>query len=185
MPKINLLPTRAAAKREAIKRELLLALAAVVFVIFALALWQSVVASSLQSTAARAQALGAEVGELQLKVTQIDTFKSQASLLEKKLAIIDTLARARFGPARMLDALADSVACQPRIWLTEFVEKDGVLKLAGGAMDQEDVSAFHLDLSRRTAFFRDVKLNLVNVNRDGEATSLTWTLQCTPHDEAS
>jgi type IV pilus assembly protein PilN len=184
MPKINLLPTRATAKLEAAKQELAGFMGLTLFVMFALYLWHGVVAGRIDDDIDKRNGLQSELGELEKKVTQIEDFKTQASLLEKKLTIIDTLAKARLGPAKMLDALADVLQAQPRIWLTNFVEKDGKLTLEGGAMDQQDVSSFQMSLAQRTAFFRDLKLNLVKQGEGNEADVLVWTLQCTPLYEA-
>lgn len=185
MPRINLLPTRAAARLEAAQQELLAVVGAIAFVLFALYLWHGVTQGRIEDSAIKSAALQADLSDLQQKVTRIETFKTQASALEKKLAIIDKLSRSRSGPAQVLDALAQVIDSQPKVWLTRFTEKEGQLVLEGGAIEQEDVSSFHLALSKKPQLFANVKLTLVSTNQDKEAAYLTWVISCSPIYEAS
>lgn len=185
MPRINLLPTRAVARLEAARQELLAVLGGMLFVLFALYLWHGVTQGRIEDSAIKGASLQADLSDLQQKVTRIETFKTQASALEKKLAIIDKLSRSRRGPAQVLDALAQVITDQPKVWLTKFTEKEGHLLLEGGAIEQEDVSSFHLALSRRPLLFTDVTLTLVSTSQDKEAEHLTWVISCRPIYEAS
>lgn len=184
MPRINLLPTRATARLEAARQELAAVAGGLVFLIFALFLWHGVTQGRIEDSTAKSQALNADLSDLQKKVTQIETFKTEAAVLEKKLAIIEKLARSRTGPAQVLDTLAQVINDQPKVWLTKFVEKDGHLTLEGGAMDQEDVSGFQMALVRQPKAFRDVRLTLVSTSQGSEAEYLTWIISCTPIYEA-
>lgn len=185
MPRINLLPTRATARLESARQELAAVAGGILFVMFALYLWHGVTQGRIEDSALRSAALSADLTDLQKKVSQIETFKSEALVLEKKLAIIEKLARSRSGPALVLDGLAQVVNDQPKIWLTQFFEKDGLLVLEGGAIDQEDVSSFQLALEKKVALFHDVKLTLVSTNQDKEAEYLKWVISCTPVYETS
>jgi type IV pilus assembly protein PilN len=185
MPRINLLPTRALAKLDSARQELTAVVCGVLFALFALYLWHGVTQSRIEDSQLKSAALNQDLTGLQQKVTQIEAFKSEAALLEKKLATIDKLARSRSGPARVLDALAQVINDVPKVWLTRFAEKDGVLVLEGGAMDQEDVSAFHLGLAKQPELFTNVKLTLVNASHEQETEYLKWTISCTPIYEAS
>lgn len=184
MPRINLLPTRATLRLEAARQELAVLIGGLVFVLFGLYLWHGVTQGHIEDSTLKAAALSADLTDLQKKVSQIETFKSEAAHLEKKLAIIDTLARSRTGPVRVLDGLAQAVNNQPKIWLTKLTEKDGQLLLEGGAMEQQDVSNFHLALEQMASLFRSVKLTLVSAQKDKEAESLGWVISCTPIYEA-
>lgn len=185
MPKINLLPTRATAKLDAARQELLGFTGALVFTGFALFLYHGVAASRIEDAIAKNEQLKSDVTVLEKKVTEIDGFKAQAVLLEKKLAIIDQLSRSRSGPARVLDGLADVLESQPRVWLLRFESSNTKLVLEGGAIEQEDVSAFQLALAKRPDLFDHLHLNLIHTEHGVDSEFLSWSIQCTPILEAS
>lgn len=184
MPRINLLPVRATAKLEAARQELAAVAGGMIFALFALYLWHGVTQSQIDDSATKSAALHADLSDLEKKATQIDAFKAETGVLEKKLAIIDKLSRSRSGPAQVLDALAQVINDQPKVWLTRFTERDGALVLEGGAIEQEDVSAFHLALEKKATLFTDIHLNLVNSSKGADTVFLTWAMSCTPIYEA-
>jgi type IV pilus assembly protein PilN len=75
--------------------------------------------------------------------------------LQEKLAVIRELEAKKFGPVRMLADL--SVSAPDKLWLTEFSEKGGSIRLAGLGVDEQTVADFMRRLST-SPYFRNVDL---------------------------
>lgn len=178
MLRINLLPTKASKKQATAKNELYLVAASFVVLLVGLyaAYWfQSSEVDTLNGRIATAEA---EVAALKKDVVRVEEFKKKAATLEQKLAVIDKLKKQKTGPAHMLDDLATILTDEPKVWLTKITEQNGTMTLEGEAMEHSNISDFQLALQRRSKFFRDVKLELVETKgRDG-VNILAWRITC-------
>ena len=145
MIRINLLPVRAAKKKEMGKQILVLFAAFIVAAGVGNYMWyadrNSVVerqAEGLANTKRRIADLDKTIGE----VKNINTRKTE---VEKKLAVLDELRRGRSGPVRMLDALSTSLP--KKAWIKAFNEERGSVKLTGSAVSHDDVAELMRNLN--------------------------------------
>lgn len=178
MVKINLLPNKHDHKIAKSKQELLLFLGG--FLIIAMMLlaayyWQSIKKQKLQEELLALQGNGQSLEKI---IAKIQEYKKNSSLLNQRLDTIEQLKRKKNGPAKLLNSLADILHSQPKVWLTNFIEKDNVLVLQGGALEQENISQFQIALSKHTEQFENVTLTLVNSAKDKESHFLLWTITC-------
>jgi type IV pilus assembly protein PilN len=177
MIRINLLPFRAARKKENIKRQISVYILTVVFVFalmgfFFLQLTGKVRALKTEKEGAKKQL--AAYAETTKKIKRI---KEQIQEIRAKLTVIRDLEKKKTGPVFLLDEIARAVP-KNRLWLRSLSEKQGLLKLQGTAMDNETVALFMTNLEKanhittvdlKSATLRDVpkyKLSVVDFDID-------------------
>lgn len=64
----------------------------------------------------------------------LEKFKSDKELLEKKIGIIGDLERYRIYPVHIMDELASRISPE-REWLTSVAKKDNILRVEGVAVN--------------------------------------------------
>ena len=178
MPRINLLPLRAARQADNARREMFIFAGAFAGLLVALYGWYAATAVKVSTAASELVDLGAEIKAIEKTVAQVDEFKQKTTILERKLEVIDGLKRKKVGPAKMLGDLADILTRQQKIWLTHFEERNGLLILKGGAMEQENISEFQLAMEKQTKFFQNINLTLVNSAKEMSVGYFQWTITC-------
>jgi type IV pilus assembly protein PilN len=179
MPRINLLPVRAAQRVDSARNEIGIIGLLLVLTLAGLYTWYSRMAGDISDVETKIADAKAEIAKVEKKVTQVDDFKKKAVVLERKLEVIDRLKRQKIGPAKMLSDLADIATRQRKVWLTSFEQKENTLVMQGGAMEQENISEFQIALEQQSKFFQNVTLTLVNASKDGAVPFFQWTITCT------
>lgn len=178
MPRINLLPVKAA-RRVGNARNELITFAVVFLVMFAgLYYWYLAVENQYLDMQGNFENLQKEIGNIEKTVARVEDFKKKSQTLERKLDVIDNLKKQKVGPAKMLSDLAEILTKQRKVWLFSLEEKDGLLLLKGGAMEQENISEFQLALEQQSKFFRNITLNLVNSAKEAGVNYFQWTISC-------
>ncbi|MBM4309393.1 MAG: hypothetical protein FJ119_00370 [Deltaproteobacteria bacterium] len=144
MIKINLLPYRAARKKEIITRQIVIgALPLLVTCLIIGFFWWSINASNTKAQNDIAD-LKEKIRQSALKMKDIENFKAQKELLEKKLDIIASLQKNKSGPVRLLDALS---TCLPgNLWLIKLEQKGTDLMLDGRSMDNLSISRYMVSI---------------------------------------
>jgi len=97
-----------------------------------------------------------ELDRLNKIIRDIDTFKRDKALLEKKIAIINTLEENRLAPVRMLDELTTMVPVKD-VWLERLSEKGTGITIEGMARNNIAVAHFMKNLAGST-FIKSVDL---------------------------
>ncbi|MCX5843259.1 MAG: PilN domain-containing protein [Deltaproteobacteria bacterium] len=156
MIRINLLPYREKEKIEDITRQIMVI--GITFVVFVLSLgsfhlYLSMSISSLEENITKQQN---ELDRLNKIILDIDTFKRDKALLEKKIAIINTLEENRLAPVRMLDELTSMVPVKD-VWLERLSEKGTAITIEGMARNNIAVAHFMKNLAGST-FIKSVDL---------------------------
>ena len=179
MPRINLLPVRAARKVDSARTELLV-MGGVLLAVFAgQYYWYASIESELEELEQRTSEIRADIRRLELAAVKVKDFKSKATVLEQKLGVIDVLKKQKTGPTKMLDDLSQIMTRLRRVWLTDMDSKQSEITFKGGAMGHEDISSFTLALQNETPFFKNVRLTSVTSKRDKNTSYLVWELKCT------
>lgn len=141
MIRINLLPVRAARRKENIRQQVsifFLSILLVFGIMFYLSIHLGKKISHLNAEIEQAQG---ELTLLQAKSRQADKIKAELDKLEAKLGIIETLEANRFGPVRIMDALTSLVVAK-KMWVTSLSETGGKMSLAGVAVDNKTIADF-------------------------------------------
>ena len=179
MPRINLLPVKAARRVGNARNELITFAAIIGGVLFMLYSWFIALGSEIDDLGERILAIKNDIKQIEKTVTRVEDFKKKTAILEQKLAVIDNLKRQKVGPAKMLDDLATILTKQRKVWLTAITEKEGKITLEGGAMDHENISEFQLALEQQSKFFKAITLTLVKTSNDKDLRYLQWVVTCT------
>jgi type IV pilus assembly protein PilN len=165
MIRVNLLPAQEVA-RAAGRRQELAAVALVLAVggCFFVAAhgWQR---ARMAGAERQLRALRAELSALQGPYAEVTRIEQQKQELREKLRVIGQLEAKKAGPVRMLSDL--SAATPDKLWLTEYAEVNGRLKLSGLGVDEQTVADFLRRLGA-VPFFRRVDLDETSqVNQEG------------------
>jgi type IV pilus assembly protein PilN len=180
MMHINLLPVKAARRLDTARNELFI-MAGIVFAalvaVYAAHTW---LASKAATVNQRIAAVKREIEELKQHEVRVEEYKQKASTLERKKQAILDLTQKRKGPAKMLDDLATILTDENKVWLVAVEEKGNQLTLRGKALDHENISDFQTALRKRSNYFDDVHLLLVNATTCGDSgRCLDWSIGCT------
>jgi type IV pilus assembly protein PilN len=155
MIRINLIPQeevqRSAGRRQQVAVGLLVGAATAVLLGGAHG-WQQV--SSLSASRERGR-LERQLAELKGPYDQVVKMEKEKQELQDKLNVIRELEAKKFGPVRMLSDL--SGATPDKLWLTDFSEKGGSIRLSGLGVDEQTVADFMRRLSM-SPYFRNVDL---------------------------
>lgn len=145
MIRINLLPFRAARKKENIRRQISVFVLSVV----CLALLMGFVFLNLsRNVAALETDMSSKKKELATyaeTTKKIEELKKKIAEVRAKLNVIKELESKKTGPVLLLDELSMAVP-KEKLWLTDLNEKNGILTLKGTAMDNDTVALFMTNL---------------------------------------
>ncbi|MBN1833572.1 MAG: PilN domain-containing protein [Deltaproteobacteria bacterium] len=141
MIRINLLPFRAARKKENIRRQVSYYFGSVILAVVVMIYLFVGVRGDLKSLKQKKQSKEAELATFEETIKRIDELEKKIAEMRKKLDVIKDLEKKKTGPVHLLDQVADAIP-RDKLFLTSFVEKDGKLTLTGTAMDNETFSVF-------------------------------------------
>ena len=147
MIKINLLPFRAARKRENVRRQVSIYLLCVLFLFCLMGYLHVSLGSQLTRLNAREESLREELKSYATITREIAKLKKDAKDLDTKLGIIEGLEKQRVGPVLLLAEIANAVPLD-RLWLNSLLETGGRLTLQGTAMDNHTVALFMTQLEK-------------------------------------
>ena len=150
MIRINLLPVKAAQKKEKLKGQLFVALAAVVVTVVLCALAYMQLLNWVQEAKDSVEQKKNEIVQLNKTIGEVDAFKKRQADLQGKLDVLDKLDKSRRGPVMMLDELYK--ALPEKLWLESFTEGGGKVTIAGIATNEETVAVFMRNLDASNQF---------------------------------
>ena len=157
MIRINLLPFRAARKKENIRRQVSIFMLSLIFVVFGLFAGNYLLGLQVDSLKEDIKKTDAELKKYNEINEEIARIKKTLENLQKKMNVINTLETNRHAPVRLLDAMTQVVPMPKRLWFTRLEEKDSTVKFDGIAMDEEEVAQLMRHL-QNCGLFRSVKL---------------------------
>jgi type IV pilus assembly protein PilN len=171
MIKINLLPFRAARKKENIRRQISIYLLTVVFVLavtgyFFLKLNRDI--SRLETVKTQKKK---ELASYAQTTKKIRALRVKIDQIKRKLKVIQELETKKTGPVLLLDEIATAVP-KDQVWLTSLAEREGILTLRGTAKDNNSVALFMTNLDKQkhinsvdlnSAQLRELKQQGINV----------------------
>ena len=155
MIRINLLPAEEARLAETRRQELALGslvIAGAVLLFVIAHVWQQTRIASVNRELGR---FTQELLAIQQPYANVSKIEQQKRELREKLQVIGELEAKRMGPVRVLQDLAG--ATPDKLWVTDFSEVGGNVKISGFGVDEQTVA----DLIRRLAasqYFRGVDL---------------------------
>lgn len=150
MIKINLLPVRAARKKEtAIQQFVILGFAVAVTAIIILSLYA---VKRVQVTVAKNDITTAnsKITELKNKIGKLEELKTLKQQVKNKLDVLSQLRKNKTGPAQRLASLSDLTP--EKLWLTNYSEAGQEVKISGIALTEELIAQFMKALENSNDF---------------------------------
>jgi type IV pilus assembly protein PilN len=145
MIRINLLPFRAARKKENIRREISIYFLALVFLVVVMVFLQTSSGSRLKTLASEAENARKELVLYEKNNRIAAQIRAKTKEIQDRLAVIRDLEAKKTGPLKVLTDIALAVP-EDRLWLQSLVENGGVLTINGTAMDNDTVALFMTQL---------------------------------------
>jgi len=147
MIRINLLPFRAARKKENIRREVSIYFLTLVFLVLVMAYLQISSNSRLDVLKAEEQNARKELTLYEKNNRMAAQIKAKIKEIQDRLTVIRDLEQKKGGPLKILTEIALAVP-EDRLWLQSLVENNGVLTINGTAMDNDTVALFMTNLEK-------------------------------------
>jgi len=144
MIKINLLPLRAAKKKETAIQQIVIA--GIVVVVSALIVLSLYAIKRVQVTATKDEITTAnsKINELKAKIGKLEELKNLKEQVKKKLEVLSQLRKNKKGPAQRLSSLSDLTPSQ--LWLTSYGESGQNVKISGIAFTEDLIAQFMMAL---------------------------------------
>lgn len=147
MIRINLLPFRAARKKENVRRQVTIYGLSVVFLVLVMAYYLIQLNGQIASLKKEEADTQAKFRSYQATIRKINLLEKKTKEIKTKLKVIRELEKNKTGPVHLLDEIAMAVP-KDKLWLTSLKESAGSLKLQGTAMDNETVALFMTNLEK-------------------------------------
>jgi type IV pilus assembly protein PilN len=147
MIRINLLPFRAARKKENIRRQLMVYGLSVVLLLSIMGYTLFYLTSTLSDLKVKEKRTQDDLKTYEQTIKRIGELEKKIKEIRAKLEVIRELEKNKTGPVHLLDEIAMAVPKQ-KLWLSTMKEAKGTLTLAGTAMDNETVALFMTNLEK-------------------------------------
>jgi type IV pilus assembly protein PilN len=166
MIRINLLPVKAAQKKERLRGQMIVAASSLVATGVACGVVYAALLGNIRSQQAEIADKEAEISRLKKDIGEVGHFKNLQKELQGKLDVLAQLKAARSGPVKLIDEL--SRALPEKVWLTSFKESGGSISISGVGLNEEVVAEFlrNLEISPQ---YKQVELSVVEqMTQDGQ-----------------
>ena len=141
MIRINLLPVRAARKKENIRWQVSVFFLMILFGVVVMAYMAVSLSRNISNMNTKIEDAGRELEELEAISKKVSEIKDKLKKLQAKMDVIQTLEVNRTRSIRILDTLTGLVIAD-RMWLTHLDETGGTLNIRGMAMDNKTIADF-------------------------------------------
>ena len=177
MIRINLLPFRAARKKENIRRQVSIFMLSLAFLLIIFFYYNFSLGNKIDSLNTNIKNTKTELAKYNKINDEIAQIKKKLSNLKKKMAVMKTLEANRFEPTRLLDIMTQ-VVVPKRMWLTRLESKGEKVKINGIALDNKTVADFMVRLED-CGLFKEVDLTTLKRKKEQAADLKSFAISCT------
>lgn len=165
MIKINLLPIRAAKKKEVVQQQVTILVGVLLAVLVICGAVYGVTYMKISAAKKEIAASEQELNRLKKKIGEIDNIKKLQADVKKKLDVLAQLRKEKKGPASRLAKLSGSAP--DKLWLTKYVENGPNVSVSGVAFSEELIAEFMRNL-QDSGEFTNVELMVSEQLAKGE-----------------
>lgn len=176
MIKINLLPYKEERKRAAMVRQIVTLSASVIIFILIIGTTHFYMTMTLNRLERDVETAKNKLEELTRITGDLEKFKRDKALVEKKIAIIQNLEKGRSGPVRILDEVAARIPTG-RVWLMTIEHVGSNLVVEGMAKDNQTI-AFFMKTLEESPFIGSVDLISSKQQIVAEVKLMRFRLSC-------
>ncbi len=138
---INLLPVRAGKKQELGKQQLILFGVLLIGAVVGNVLWYNNASNRAENLSRQVSGLKDDIARVDRDIGEVKKYVAQKEALEQKLKVLDRLKKARTGPVKLLDAMANAIP--HNVWIKKWSsQKNGAMSLEGSTVSNEDLAEF-------------------------------------------
>jgi len=141
MIKVNLLPFRAARKKENIRQQVSIFLLSIMFVALCMYYYNISLNNKIDAFNVKIENIRNEVAKYNKITKEVADIKSRLDILNKKTGVIKNLELNRKEPVHLLDTMT-SMVIPKRMWFTNLEAKEEVVTIKGFALDNKTVADF-------------------------------------------
>jgi type IV pilus assembly protein PilN len=194
MIRINLLPYRAARKKENIRRQISLFLLSCILVFAALFFYNMSLQKSIDALDTKIKNSKTMLAKFEKQAKEADRIKKELNKLEKKIDVIKSLETGRKAAVLMLDDMTKMVAQKTsisesdlssnkddkpvkRLWFTSFQAKGDNIDIKGIALDNKTVADFmtRLEVSK---LYKNVNLKTIKQKKINKLNLKSFEITC-------
>ncbi|MDH3974799.1 MAG: PilN domain-containing protein [Deltaproteobacteria bacterium] len=155
MVKINLLPVRAAAKRESLRAQAMIAVLMLIALFALIGFLHMSITGKIDGLNEDIKRTQAELTRLNKIKAKVDKFKANSKMLAKKLDVIKKLNYGRTDGVKLMDELSNVIP--EGLWLESLKGGKKGLTLQGISLDHDAVAAF-MTRMEKSDYFTNIKL---------------------------
>jgi len=163
MIRINLLPFRAARKKENVRRQVSIFFLSFFLVVIILGYLHISLGNKIANLKAKIETIKKEVAKYEKINKEIASLKKKLEILKKKTSVIESLEKNRFEPVRLLDTMSLKVIAK-RMWLDNKTVADFMTRLQGSGL------------------FSAVKLKTIKKTKIKDSDLKSFKISCTRED---
>ena len=177
MIRINLLPFRAARKKENIRRQASIFFLSFFFVVVLLVYYHISLGNKITNLKAKKETTKKEVAKYEKINKEIAALKQKLEILKKKTNVIESLEKNRFEPVRLLDTMSLKVIAK-RMWFSSFKSTSKTVAIDGLALDNKTVADFMTRL-QGCGLFSAVRLKNIKKTKIKDSGLKSFQILCT------
>jgi type IV pilus assembly protein PilN len=147
MIRINLLPFRAARKKENVRRQISMFLLTFALVIIAVIYYNVMLNSKIKSMETRNKDTRVQIAKYEKINKEIETIKKKLDQLNQKIKVIETLDSNRKDTVKLLESMTQLIVPE-RMWLTSLDAKGDNIAITGVALDERTIADFMIKLQQ-------------------------------------
>lgn len=150
MIKINLLPVRAAKKKETTRQQVSIFIMTIVGSVMICLTLYTMVLAKIGAAKDEAEKTGQQIQQLKSKIGEIENIKKLQADVKNKLEVLNKLRKEKAGPVTRLAILTDAVP--DKLWLTKYSETAGTIALSGYSTSEDNIAIFMTSLQKMPEF---------------------------------
>lgn len=170
MIRINLLPFRAARKKENVRQQISIFILSFLFVSAAIFYYNMILNGKINGLDNKIAAITKELNNYNKINKEITSIKNKLAILKKKTDVIKNLEVSREESVRLLDAMTNMVI-EKRMWLTSLEDRKDGISTKGIALDNKTVADFMTRLEN-SKLFKNVTLKITKQKKFKESIDL-------------
>lgn len=176
MIRINLLPFRAARKKENIRRQVSIFFLSIFLVFITLLYYNFYLGGKIKTLKTDIAETKTEVQKYKKITKKIAEIKRKLAILKKKTAVIKKLEKNRFEPVTLMDTMSEKVI-DKRMWFTNFKARGNSVVISGVALDEKTIADFMTRLEN-TGLFASVNLKTIKKKVIRGSSLRSFQLSC-------
>lgn len=176
MIRINLLPFRAARKKENIRQQIVFFLVILAITLVVLFFINGSLGNKVSALTEKVEETRTALLREEAKAKEVDRIQQQIDTLNKKLAVIGTLENNRTEALDFMTQMSQIIVAK-RMWLTSIQNQMDTVNIAGKALDNKTVADYMTNLEN-SGLFASVDLDALQMETIKDIKMKSFSISC-------